>query len=108
MAKAAVATPSTELDSIDRLEEKVKALVGLLERMKSDTARLNDENIRLKADISRANEENTRMRADLDGAKSRLGDAEGTRAELTALRDEREQIRARVADMLTQIEALNL
>jgi regulator of replication initiation timing len=108
MAKAAVATPSTELDSIDRLEEKVKALVGLLERMKSDTARLNDENIRLKADISRANEENTRMRADLDGAKSRLGDAEGTRAELTALRDAREQIRARVADMLTQIEALNL
>jgi len=108
MAKAAVATPTTELDSIDRLEEKVKALVGVLERMKTDTGRLNDENTRLKADISRANEENTRMRADLDAVRVRLGDAEGTRAELTALRDEREQIRTRVADMLTQIEALNL
>jgi len=108
MAKAAVATRSTELDSIDRLEEKVKALVGLLERMKTDAARLNEENTRLKADISRANEENTRMRADLEAARTRLGDAEGSRAELTALRDEREQIRVRVADMLSQIEALNL
>lgn len=108
MAKAAVATRSTELESIDRLEEKVKLLVGVLERMKADTARLNDENTRLKADMSRANEENTRMRADLDAVKGRLGDAEGTRAELTALRDEREQIRTRVADMLSQIEALNL
>jgi regulator of replication initiation timing len=108
MAKAAVATRSTELESIDRLEEKVKLLVGVLERMKTDTARLNDENSRLKADMSRANEENTRMRADLEAAKTRLGDAEGSRAELTALRDEREQIRTRVADMLNQIEALNL
>lgn len=108
MAKAAVATPSTELDSIDRLEQKVRALVALLERMKSDTARLNEENTRLKADMSRANEENTRMRADLETARTRLGDAEGTRTELSALREEREQIRARVADMLSQIEALNL
>ncbi|HTI38763.1 MAG TPA: hypothetical protein VL484_14455 [Vicinamibacterales bacterium] len=108
MAKAAVATRSTELDSIDRLEEKVKALVGVLERMKTDTVRLNDENTRLKADMSRANEENTRMRADLETARTRLGDVEGSKAELTALRDEREHIRARVADMLNQIEALNL
>jgi regulator of replication initiation timing len=108
MAKAAVAARSIELESIDRLEEKVKALVGLLERMKADTARLNEENTRLKADMSRANEENTRMRADLEAARTRLGDAEGSRVELTALRDEREQIRVRVADMLSQIEALNL
>lgn len=108
MAKAAVAIPATELDSIDRLEEKVKALVGVLERMKTDTVRLNEENTRLKGDISRANEENTRMRADLDATRTRLGDAEGSRVELTALRDEREQIRVRVADMLSQIEALNL
>jgi regulator of replication initiation timing len=108
MAKAAVAARSTELESIDRLEEKIKALVGVLERMKGDTARLNEENTRLKTDMSRANEENTRMRADLEAARTRLGDVEGSRAELTALRDEREQIRVRVADMLSQIEALNL
>ena len=108
MAKAAVATRSMELDSIDRLEEKVKALLALLDRMKTDTSRLNEENTRLKGDMSRANDENTRMRAELDAARTRLGDAEGTRVEITALRDEREQIRARVADMLSQIEALNL
>ena len=40
--------------------------------------------------------------------RGRLTDAEGTGAELTALRDERAHIRGRVADMLQQIEALNL
>jgi len=108
MAKAAVATRSAELDSIDRLEDKIKALVAFLDRMKGDASRLNDENTRLKADMSRANEENTRMRAELETARERLTEADGTRVELTTLRDEREQIRTRVADMLSQIEALNL
>jgi regulator of replication initiation timing len=108
MAKAAVATRSAELESIDRLEEKVRALVGVLERMKTDTARLSEENTRLKSDLSRNNEEMTRVRAELESVRGRAGEAEGTRAELTALREEREQIRTRVADMLTQIEALNL
>ena len=108
MAKAAVATRSAELESIDRLEEKVKALVGLLDRMRGEAARMNEENSRLKADMSRANDENTRMRAELDAARGRIGEVEGTRVELTALREEREQIRSRVADMLSQIEALNL
>jgi hypothetical protein len=50
----------------------------------------------------------TRVRAELDAARGRAGEAEGARAELTALREEREHVRARVADMLSQIEALNL
>src|SRR4051812_36091071 len=108
MAKTAVGTPSIEIESIDRLGQKLKALVGLLDRMKGDQSRINDENSRLKADVSRANEENTRMRADLEAARARLSEAEGTKTELTALRDEREHIRSRVADMLSQIEALNL
>jgi hypothetical protein len=108
MAKTAVATSTVEIDSIDRLEQKIKALVGLLDRMKGDQSRLNEENTRLKADVSRANEENTRMRADLDAARARLNEAEGTKTELTSLREEREHIRTRVADMLSQIEALNL
>ena len=37
-----------------------------------------------------------------------MAEAEGAGAELVALRDEREQIRGRVDDMLKQIEALNL
>jgi regulator of replication initiation timing len=95
MAKAAVATRSVELDSIDRLEEKVKLLVGVIDR--------------LRADGARAAEENARLKTELDSARARLADAESTAvAELAALRDERTHIRMRVDEMLKQIDALNL
>ena len=93
MAKA-VATRSIDLESIDRLEEKVKLLVGLVERLRSSEGRLTDENSRLVRE--------------LDTALARLTTAEGSGAEIAALREEREVIKSRVEDMLAQIESLNL
>ena len=93
MAKA-VATRSVELESIDRLEEKIKLLVGLVER--------------LRANEGRMSEENGRLVRELDTALARLTATEGASAEITALREERELIKSRVDDMLAQIEALNI
>jgi|SRR4051812_41818737 len=108
MAKTAVATPSVDLEAIDRLEEKLKQLVAVLDRTRADSARATEELTRTRAEQARAAEENTRLRAELDAARARLADAEGTGVELAALRTERDQIRSRVGDMLKQIEALNL
>lgn len=94
MAKAALATESLEIEAIDRLEQKLKQLVGVLERTRTEYTRVNDENARLRAEI--------------ETARGRLVEAEGAGHELSALRGEREQIRERVEDMLKQIEALNL
>jgi len=94
MAKAAVATQAVGFEAIDRLEEKVKLLIGVIERLRGENAR--------------ANEEIGRLRGEIDGARARVAEAEGAGVELAALRDEREQIRTRVDDMLKQIEALNL
>ena len=94
MAKSAVAAPSLDIEAIDRLEQKLKQLVAVLDRT--------------RADVARANDENARLRAELDTARGRLAEAEGTGAELSALRQEREQIRGRVDEMLKQIESLNL
>ncbi len=93
MAKA-VATRSVDLESIDRLEEKLKLLVGLVER--------------LRANEGRMSEENGRLVRELDTALARLTAAEGSNAEITALREEREMIKSRVEDMLAQIESLNI
>ena len=93
MAKA-VATRSIDLDSIDRLEEKVKLLIGLVERLRANEGRLSEENGRLVRE--------------LDTALARLTASEGSGAEIEALREEREIIKSRVDDMLAQIEALNL
>jgi regulator of replication initiation timing len=91
---AKVAVRGVDLEPIDRLEEKVKLLVGVIDRLRSDQARAADEN--------------TRLSRELDGLRARLTEAEGTSSELTALREERALIRSRVDEMLSTIESLNL
>jgi regulator of replication initiation timing len=83
-----------ELEPIDRLEEKVKLLVGMIDRIRADHARASDDNARLTRE--------------LDSMKARMAEAEGMHAEVTTLRQERDLIRSRVDEMLTQIESLNL
>jgi regulator of replication initiation timing len=83
-----------DLAPIDRLEEKLKLLVGMIDRLRADNAR--------------ASEENARLSRDLDAMRNQLAEAEGTGVELTSLREERDLIRTRVSEMLEQIESLNL
>ncbi len=87
-------TTPADLDAIDRLEEKVKQLVDVIGRMRAEESRVRDENLRLARE--------------LETTRARLAEAEGTAAEFSTLKEEREVIRSRVADMLQQIEALNL
>jgi len=96
MAKMATAsaTRGIELDPIDRLEEKVKLLVGMVERMKSDQAR--------------ASEENQRLSREIETLRGRLASSDSVSAELSSLKQERDVIRTRVGEMLDQLEALNL
>ena len=91
---AKTATHSVDLEPIDRLEEKVKLLVSLVERMKLETAR--------------AAEENQRLSHELDSLRARLSSSEGLVTELSTLKEERDIIRTRVTDMLGQLEALSL
>lgn len=94
MAKSAVAARGVDLEPIDRLEEKVKLLVGMIDRLRMDNAK--------------ASEENGRLARELDSARARLSDAESAGGEVLALREERDLIRARVDEMLQQIESLDL
>ncbi len=92
MVKSAVAR-TVDLDPIDRLEDKVKLLVGLVTQ--------------LRAEQARSAEENSRLAQENDALRARLSDADGTASELAALRDERELVRSRVSDMLRQLDHLN-
>ncbi|MEO7276364.1 MAG: hypothetical protein ABIX28_15445, partial [Vicinamibacterales bacterium] len=78
MAKG-LATRSIDLEPIDRLEEKLTLLVGVIERLRGDSARMA--------------EENTRLSRELDSARARLTEAEGTSVEMATLREERDLIR---------------
>jgi archaellum component FlaC len=85
---------SVDLEPIDRLEEKIKRLVGVIERLRNEQTQLADENARL-----------TRT---LETLESRMAEAQGVNDELTSLREERDLIRGRVSEMLEQLEGLDL
>jgi regulator of replication initiation timing len=83
-----------EIDAIARLEDKVHKLVAVVEQARTEQARLTAENKALGDEVS--------------ALRKKLVDSEGVTVELGALRDEREQVRARVAEMLAQIESLGM
>ena len=91
---AKTAARGVELEPIDRLEEKVKLLVAMADRMKLEQAR--------------AAEENARLSAELEALRAKMATSDGQASEISALREERDVIRTRVAEMLEHIEALSL
>jgi regulator of replication initiation timing len=92
MANAAAAR--VEFDAIERLEDKVRKLVGVVEQLRAEHGRLTAENRNLSDELG--------------SLRKKLVESEGTTAEISALRDERDQVRARVTDMLAQLEALDV
>ncbi len=87
-------TTTPDLEGLDRLEQKVKLLVNTIGQLHAERAKLADENKRLAAE--------------LESTRERLAEAESGAAEITSLREEREQVRSRVAELLDQLEGLNL
>jgi FtsZ-binding cell division protein ZapB len=87
-----VATRTTDLEPIDRLEEKIKLLVDAISQ--------------LRAEQERSNEERERLIQEITALRSKLADADATSGELVALRQERDVVRSRVAEMLQQLDAI--
>ena len=85
---------SVSLEPIDRLADKIQSLIGLLERT--------------RAELTRTAEDNVRLSGEVDALRTQLATAEGQGAQAQSLRTERDQIRARVTDMLEQLEGLSL
>lgn len=82
----------TDLDPIDRLEEKVKLLVNVISQ--------------LRAERAHALEQVSKLSEDVNVLRARLVDAEHSGSELSVLREERDAIRTRVSDMLQQLEGI--
>ncbi|HXD72822.1 MAG TPA: cell division protein ZapB [Vicinamibacterales bacterium] len=91
---AKTATRGAELETLDRLEDKIKRLVAMVEKMKADQARAAEDNQRLKSEI--------------DALRARAANGETLSTEIASLKEERDVIRTRVSDMLHQLESLNL
>ena len=85
---------TVDVEALDRLEEKVKLLVALIGRMRTEQARMADEH--------------EKVVKELDAARVRLQETDGVSAEVSALKEERDVIRTRVSSLLEQLEGINL
>ena len=83
-----------DVQPIDRLEEKVRQMVGVIDALRTEKAR--------------AAEEVSRLQQEVASLKSRLADGATASAELATMREERDLIRARVTQMISQIDKLDL
>ena len=82
---------ATNLTAIERLADKVSALVQMLDKTRSDLAEATAENARLKQELERLT-----VTSQEDGAV------------LQSLRAEREHLQTRVASILDQLESIEL
>ena len=87
-------THGVDVESIERLAEKVRDLVGVLERTRGE--------------LSQAIEDNARLSREAEQLRLDLANTESTNAEVSSLLAEREQIRTRVGEMLEQLDEITV
>ncbi len=85
---------SLDMATLDRLAEKVSALVQLLEQTRNELAETSENNVRL------SNE--------LEALQGQFAQSQEDGLEMQTLLDERDQVRARVTEILDQLESLDL
>jgi regulator of replication initiation timing len=85
---------AADLQPIDRLEDKVRQLVSMVNA--------------LRGEREKALGEAARLQRELDAARARVGEAAQANAEIATLREERDLIKGRVTQMIAQIDQLNL
>lgn len=83
-----------DIESLARLETKVRKLVEVVSDLRAERSAIVDEN--------------TRLQVKVESMETRLAAESASASDAEALRDERDQVRARVASLLEQLEALDL
>ena len=86
-------TYTVDIESIERLANKVKELVGMLERTKNE--------------LSKQIEDNARLTKAIEDLESERSASKSDPIDVANLLDEREQIRKRVTTILEQLERIN-
>lgn len=83
-----------DLATVDRLAQKVTALVQMLERTRQELAETQADNERLNTELGE-------LRESLTVSRNEAAEAE-------TLREERDQVRQRVSEMLERLDTLDL
>ena len=85
---------TVELEQIERLAEKVRTLITLLDSTQTK--------------LTEAVEENKRLRVEIETTQTELSNSHSTEVTIKSLQDERKQISSGVENILKQLEAIGI
>tara|TARA_Y100000590_G_C15055917_1_gene764451 strand:+ start:123 stop:398 length:276 start_codon:yes stop_codon:yes gene_type:complete len=85
---------AVDLEQIERLAEKVRTLITLLDSTQTK--------------LTETVEENNRLRVEIETAQTELSNSHSTEVTIKSLQDERKQISSGVKNILKQLEAIGI
>jgi regulator of replication initiation timing len=85
---------AVDVQPIDRLEEKVRQMVSVIDALREEKTKAVEESARLQQEVA--------------SLKARIAEGASATADLATMREERDLIRARVTQMISHIDKLNL
>jgi predicted RNase H-like nuclease (RuvC/YqgF family) len=94
-------------DSFDILEEKVKKAAELVKKLRKDNKHLDDQLKDSKAKVLEAEKKLAALEAQMGDAGGQAEKIDGLTAEIEILKGEQEQVRSRVAKIVTLLESLD-
>ena len=95
------ATSSVNLEPIDQLAEKVQSLIGVLEQTRAELTQTIQDNTQLSRSVDT-------LSTEVDALRAQLATVDTEHEHAQSLREERDQVRTRVAEILEQLEGLSL
>lgn len=94
-------------DSFDILEEKVKKAAELVKKLRKDNKTLDEHLKEQKAKLAEAEKKLAALEAQMGDAAGNAAKVDELLAELQTLKNEQEQVRTRVAKIVTLLESLD-
>ena len=93
-------------DGFEQLEEKVKKAADLVKRLRRDNKALEDDLTKAKWRLQEAEKRLLAVEKDLEPKGGKAGEGEALAEELSVLKQEREEVRRRVAKLVTVLDGL--
>lgn len=94
-------------DSFDLLEDKVKKAADLVKKLRKENKSLDDQLRDNKTKLAAAEKRLTELETQMSASLGSAGQVEGLTAEVASLKSERQQVAARIAKIVSLLEALD-
>jgi len=95
------------MDGFELLEEKVKKAAEIVKKLRRENKALEDDLTKSRWKLQEAEKRLDAVEAEVKAQSGKGGDVEGLTAQLQALKDEREEVKKRIAKLVDVLDGLD-